>query len=136
MINKKVKKAQQGSAHLVGILLVVIIIIVALGYVGFKSRIESNGSSNQPTLNTQDETEEVTNARIGTMSQQVKMQMPKAEVESKIGQPFACTEPTQAEDTSVKYEMQRCRYGNANASKTFEVIYMNGAVWGTTSTNN
>lgn len=138
MIRKKVK--QRGSAHIVAIVLLVVVVSVITGYIGLKSYENRKVSSEQPapieTSTQKPETSGVSNLTVSEMGRQIKMQMSKADVENRIGSPSYCTELKQVEDTSVKYETQRCRYGDPNAAESFDVTYMNEEVWGTTSVKN
>ncbi len=124
----KKNKTNQKSLQVTILAILVVLLISVVGY------FLITGSSSSPVQQTQSENNNTSD--VGTMMSKVRMEMPKTEVNTAIGEPYECTqgEPAMAED--VQPDMEQCSYGDKNAADHLNVTYMNGKVWGTTSVSN
>lgn len=113
----------------IGVLAVLVVLLV--GVVGY---FLITGSRSNTTQQSQSENNNTTD--IGTMMSKVSMEMPKAEVNQAIGEPYECTQGDPATAEDAQHKMEQCSYGDKNAANHLSVTYMDGKVWGTSSVNN
>ncbi len=99
--------------------------------------VQNNNSS--PTQKSQSQpSNDVDQSDIGSMMSKVRMEMPKAEVDNTIGNPYECAQGKSADEESpqTQYSTERCQYGAKTAEQHLDVTYMNGRVWGVAAVKN
>lgn len=109
----------------------VILVILLVGVVAYFFIINNSPSTSQAPRS-----EESNTADVGAMMAKVKMEMPKTEVDQMIGKPYECTQAQPATAEDAQHNMERCSYGDKNATNHLSVTYMDAKVWGTTSVSN
>lgn len=124
-------KKNKTNQKILQVTIFAILVVLLVGVVGYFLVRGSNTNSIQ-----QPQSENSSTSDVGAMISKVRMEMPKTEVNTVIGEPYECTqgEPAMAED--VQRDMEQCSYGDKNAADHLNVTYMNGKVWGTTSVSN
>ena len=115
------------------LLAVVLILLAAVMYF-----LVQNNPSNSTQQNQSQPSSDTTKSDIGSMMSKVRMEMPKAEVDNAIGNPYECTQgqPTDEGTSQSQYSTERCQYGDKTAESHLDVTYMNGKVWGMTAVKN
>lgn len=115
--------------------MLIVLILILVGIIGYLLVTSGTETQNKDTNQTQSESSTTSTNDIGTMASKVRMEMSRAEVDKAIGSPYECQDQTSV-DEGAQYSMQRCQYGDKNAEYYFDVMYMNGKVWGTTAVKN
>lgn len=117
---KQTKSKSKNMQSVVVIVLAILLVGVVI-YFLFMNRQTDTG---QQTESVQSESTKMDD--VGAMMKLVRMEMPRAEVDTAIGSPYECTENT----------MVRCSYGSKNTTHHLSVSYMNGKVWGMSAVAN
>ena len=106
----------------------IVLMILLVGIVGYLF-ITGNSSKNPQLENSNSDD-------VTTMMSKVRMEMPKAEVNQAIGEPYECKQAELATAEDAQHNMEQCNYGDKSATSHLTVTYMDGKVWGTTSASN
>lgn len=135
------KNNQQGSAHIIVIATIIIILLGTLGFLLIKNYTSRNTAETQQQSEADNTSEKVNTSKsqkndIGIMQSKVAMDMPRAEVDAKIGKPYKCTTGVPAEEEKIEYKIDYCLYGSPEDEGSFSINYMNDKLWGTSYVKN